>query len=223
MTVILVLLTFTILLTVDYIYSRRLMKRSVVAPAAEPAAPRLRPTFVAGFEVPDNLRYHPGHTWALSESPDLVRAGIDSVAARLAGRIDRLALPQRGQWVRQGQRIWTIERGGEKAEMVSPIEGIVTDVNEAVATDPELARRDPYGDGWLVKVQAPDLKTSFRNLLGGTVARKWMEEAALRLRMRIPEVAGLVAQDGGVAVDDLHAHLPAGTSWVDVTREFFLT
>jgi glycine cleavage system H protein len=223
MTVILVLLTFTILLTVDYFYSRRLMKKSPVAGVAEVVAPRLRPSYVAGFEVPENLRYHPGHTWALSESPDLVRAGIDSFAARLAGRIDRLALPQRGQWVRQGQKIWTIERGGEKVEMVSPIEGIVADVNKAVAADPELARRDPYGEGWLVKVQAPDSKTSFRNLLGGSVARKWMEEASLRLRTHIPAVAGLVAQDGGVAVNDLHAHMPAGTSWVDLTREFFLT
>jgi hypothetical protein len=57
----------------------------------------------------------------------------------------------------------------------SPIEGTVTDVNEAVAFDPELARKDPYGEGWLVTVQSPNAKTNFRNLLGGALARWWMK------------------------------------------------
>ncbi len=50
------------------------------------AAPRLTPSLVGGFSVPDNLRYHPGHTWALSESPNLVRIGIDDFASKLIGK-----------------------------------------------------------------------------------------------------------------------------------------
>ena len=94
-------------------------------------------------------------------------------------------------------------------------------VNEALVNNPELARKDPYGDGWLVTVQAPDAKTNFRNLLGGALARGWMEEAALRLQRRMPQLAGALAQDGGPAVDDLSGLVPE-KDFVEVAREFFL-
>jgi glycine cleavage system H lipoate-binding protein len=178
---------------------------------------------VAGFQVPENVRYHAGHTWAVSESRDLIRVGMDDFASKLIGKIDSIALPQRGRWVRQGQKIWTIFRDGKSVDMVSPIEGTITDVNDAVAKNPELARKDPFGEGWMVSVQAPDAKLNFRNLLGGALARMWMEESALRLRKRMPvAMASALAQDGGVAVDDITAHLPQ-EDWATLTKEFFLS
>ncbi|HKT89603.1 MAG TPA: glycine cleavage system protein H, partial [Candidatus Sulfotelmatobacter sp.] len=151
-----------------------------------------------------------------------VRVGMDDFASKLIGKIESIALPQRGRWVRQGQKIWTISRDGKSVDMISPIEGTITDVNDAVSKNPELARTDPYGDGWMVKVQAPDSKINFRNLLGGTLARLWTESAAMQLRNKMPAFAGALAQDGGVAVDDLTAHMP-DEEWATITREFFLS
>jgi glycine cleavage system H lipoate-binding protein len=222
MTVVLVLLTFAIFLMIDYARGEKLAKQPVVRAAAQETAPRMVPALVAGFEVPENVRYHSGHTWALSESQDLVRVGMDDFASKLVGKVESIALPQRGRWVRQGQKIWTIFRDGKSVDMVSPIEGTVTDVNEAVAKNPELARKDPYGEGWLLKVQAPDAKINFRNLLGGELARLWTEASAIRLHKRIPAMATALAQDGGIAVDDLTAHM-ANEDWAEVTREFFLS
>jgi glycine cleavage system H lipoate-binding protein len=223
MTVILVLLTFAIFLLIDYVRGQKqLAKQPALHAGAREAAPRIVPALVAGFEVPENLRYHAGHTWALSESRDLVRVGMDDFASKLIGKIESIALPQRGRWVRQGQKIWTIVRDGKSVDMLSPIEGTVSDVNEAVTKDPELARKDPYGEGWLLTVQAPDAKINFRNLLGGALARFWTENAALRLQQRVPAFAGALAQDGGVAVDDLSAHMP-DEDWASLTREFFLS
>ena len=148
--------------------------------------PRLQPALVGGFAVPENLRYHPGHTWAFSESPSLVRVGMDDFASKLTGTVERITLPQRGQWIRQGQKLCTIHRDGSAVDMVSPIEGTVTDINQALIEDPKLALREPYGEGWLVTVNAPDAKTSFRNLLGGALARWWTEESASRLQRRMP-------------------------------------
>jgi len=221
MTVIMVLLTFAIFLLIDYVRSQKLVKQPVVQ-AARRDAGRVLPALVAGFQVPENVRYHAGHTWALSESREMVRVGMDDFASKLIGKIENIALPQRGRWVRQGQKIWTIFRDGKSVDMVSPIEGTITDVNDAVARNPELARKDPYGEGWLVTVQAPDSKINFRNLLGGTLARLWTESSALQLRNRMPAMAGAVAQDGGVAVDDLTAHMP-DEDWAKITREFFLS
>ncbi|HLH10002.1 MAG TPA: glycine cleavage system protein H [Terriglobales bacterium] len=225
MTVILVLSTFVLFLLIDHFFS----KKPVVQMAAKPARaaissvePRLQPQVVNGFRVPENLRYHPGHTWALSESPSLVRIGIDDFASKMIGKIDQITLPQRGQWVRQGQKIWSVMRDGKKVDMVSPIEGSVADVNEEAIRNPELARKDPYGEGWLLTVQSPDAKTNFRNLLGGALARWWTEEAAGRLQRRFPMALGALAQDGGVATDDLTQHI-TGADWSEVAREFFLS
>jgi|SRR5579872_241058 glycine cleavage system H lipoate-binding protein len=224
MTVLLVLLTFAIFLLIDYFRSRHV----VVQPALQatvanvPAVPRLHPALVGGFDVPENVRYHPGHTWALSESPNLVRVGMDDFASKLTGTMERITLPQRGQWIRQGQKMCTIHRDGCAVDMVSPIEGSVSDVNEAIVRNPKLALRDPYGDGWLLTVQAPDAKTSFRNLLGGAMARWWTEESASRLQRHMPALAGALAQDGGVAMDNLTSHIP-DQDWLPLAKEFFLS
>ncbi len=225
MTVLLVLFTFVAFLLIDYFRTRNTIPEPAVMTAAAAklnAVPRLQPALVAGFAVPENLRYHPGHTWALSESPNLVRVGMDDFASKLTGKLESITLPQRGQWIRQGQKVCTVHRDGCEVDMVSPIEGTVSDINESVARDPELALSDPYGEGWLVTVQAPDAKTSFRNLLGGALARWWTEESASRLQRRMPVMAGALAQDGGVAVNDLSAHIP-DQEWLPLAKEFFLS
>src|SRR5271165_1829474 len=150
MTVLLVLFTFVSFLLIDYFRTRH----AVIQPALqvsqakqESVSPRLQPALVGGFAVPENLRYHPGHTWALSETPSLVRVGMDDFASKLIGKVDRMTLPQRGQWIRQGQKIATIFRDGAAVDMVSPIEGSIADVNDSVSKDPMLAQKDPYGEG----------------------------------------------------------------------------
>jgi glycine cleavage system H lipoate-binding protein len=186
MTVILVLLTFATFLLIDHFFSRRQgITQPVLMAAKREGQARPVPGLVGGFEVPENLRYHPGHTWALSESPSLVRVGMDDFASKLVGKVERITLPQRGQWIRQGQKIATIFRDGVAVDMVSPIEGSIADVNDTVVGDPKLTQKDPYGEGWLVTVQSPDAKTNFRNLLGGALARWWTEESATRLQKRM--------------------------------------
>ena len=223
MTVLLVLFTFVTFLLIDHFYSR---KRVVVQPALQAAKseaqPRLAPSLVGGFHVPENVRYHPGHTWALSESPNLVRVGMDDFASKLAGKVASITLPQRGQWLRQGQKLCTLHRDGIAVDMVSPIEGTVSDVNDVLGTNPNLARKDPFGDGWLITVQSPDAKTNFKNLLGGALARWWTEESASRLQRKIPSFAGALAQDGGAAVEDVAAEIP-DKDWAAITKEFFLS
>ncbi|HWR35249.1 MAG TPA: glycine cleavage system protein H [Clostridia bacterium] len=226
MTVILVLFTFVAFLLIDFFFSRN--KQAVFVPEQvvrhDATLPRPTPKFVGGFQIPENLRYHPGHTWALSESPNLVRVGVDDFASKILGNVESVALPQRGQWIRQGQKLMSFNRHGETVDMVSPIEGSVADVNENVLRNPETAGKDPYGEGWLITVQSPDAKTNFKNLMGGGLARWWTEEAAVRLQKKVPTVMGslALAQDGGVATDALANEIPE-KEWAAVAREFFLT
>ena len=226
MTVLLVLFTFVTFLTIDYLRTRH----TVTALAAHASTNKEdsvtecpQPALAGGFEIPENLRYHPGHTWALSESPNLVRVGMDDFASKLTGKLESITLPKRGQWIRQGQKLCTLYRDDVAVDMVSPIEGTVADINEAIVKNAKAAISDPYGEGWLVTVQAPDAKTSLRNLLGGSLVRWWTEESASRLRAHMPmAVAGAFAQDGGVAVDNVAAAIPS-QEWLGLAKEFFLS
>ncbi len=158
----------------------------------------------------------------MSESPSLVRVGMDEFASKLSGHVDSITLPQRGQWIRQGQKVCTIHRDGASVDMVSPIEGSVADINESIVRDPTLARNDPYGEGWLLTVQSPDAKTNFRNLLGGALARWWTEESASRLQRKMPTMLGALAQDGGAAMDNVASQIP-DQDWAVLAKEFFLS
>lgn len=200
MIALLVVLTFLAGILLDLYMTRRPI---VMADenAERPSRPRMIPAVVGGFAVPDNVRYHPGHTWALAESPELVRIGIDDLAAKVAGSVVKIDIPERGQWIRQGQKIIALHRDGREIDLVSPIEGTIVGVNEKALEDPELTRKDPYGDGWLLTVNSPDAPTNFRNLLGGSAARRWMEDAAATLRRLTPTAIGAVAQDGGLVLD----------------------
>lgn len=223
MTALLVVLMFAVFILIDHYF--RTAKQPIMQ--AAPGLPQvstsaMQSPIVGGFKIPEHLRYHPGHTWALNESPTLVRVGMDEFAAKLVGKIERITLPQRGQWVRQGQKIWTLFRDGESVDMLSPIEGQVTDINEAAVRDPEQARKDPYSEGWLVAVHSPDAKIHLRNLLSGSLARAWADQCAARLRTMFPEPAGALAQDGGTAIDDLSSQLP-DQNWSTLAREFFLS
>ena len=220
MTVILVLSTFLVFILIDFVLSRNKVVQDAVEPAPQTAEGDLN--YVDGFLVPDRLQYHPGHSWALRERKRLTRVGVDEFAAALMGRLERIELPKPGTWLRQGQRAFSFFRDGEKAEMLSPTEGEVVEVNPEVLKDPSLLRKDPYGTGWLLMVHSPDDETVSRNLIPSGMIRSWMRDAAERLYGLQPQLAGAVAADGGRPAEDLLAGLP-DASWKQLTDEFFLT
>jgi glycine cleavage system H lipoate-binding protein len=219
MTVLLVLATFLAFALVDFLLNRKKALQLAPEPAAAAVPER---SYIDGFLVPENLRYHPGHTWVLQERRQLVRVGMDEFAAALAGSIEKIELPKPGTWIRQGQKIVAVTRNGERAELVSPIEGEVAGVNEDLAADPSVLRNDPYGRGWLLTVSVPDEESTFRNLLPAGMVVAWMRDAMRRLYALQPQLAGAAAADGGRPVHDLLAGVPA-VSWTAVTKEFFLS
>lgn len=225
MTVILILVTFVAAIAVDYFLNHK--KQAPVFAAQQQArtadaVPRVQPKFVGGFAVNENLKYHPGHTWALAESPNLVRVGVDDFATKLIGKAESIQMPQRGQWIRQGQRVLSFKKNGATIDLVSPIEGSVTELNEAVLRDPELTRTDPYGEGWLMTIQSPDAKTNFRNLMSGTLVRHWTEDAATQLAAKFPKMAMATMADGGTAHHELADELDA-QKYSEAVKEFFLS
>jgi glycine cleavage system H protein len=222
MTVILVLATFLVFIVLDYALNRRkaLNTATALAPKAVPAM--FGGDYVGGFLVPAGVSYHSGHTWLVRERKNVVRMGADEFAAALVGKVEHVELPKPGQWIRQGQKVLSFYRHGEKTEMVSPTEGEVMEINAEVVKNPGTLRQDPYGKGWLVTVHVPDEESTGRNLVPKSLVREWMRDSVERLYARQPVLAGAVAADGGRPADDLLAALP-DANWKEVTGEFFLT
>lgn len=220
----LVLVTFILLVGHDFYVQRREMRRI----EAKHAAPEVREepfsfpmNVVGGFKAPANLAYHPGHSWAMKESRQLVRVGLDDFAARVVGQFDQIDLPARGRWLRQGERGWTISRGNHRFEMLSPIEGEVVEVNPDVLRNPSLAHQDPYGAGWLVAVQAPAVDGNMKNLLHGRLAQRWMEESVSSLHTRLSPGSEARLQDGGHAIGDVLSMVPE-FQWEKFVQEMLL-
>jgi glycine cleavage system H protein len=222
MTVLLVLATFLVFIVLDYAMNRRkvIATVNVESPKAVPAL--MGGDYVNGFLVPENLSYHSGHSWLLRERKNVVRVGADEFAAALAGKLEKIELPKPGQWIRQGQKMVAFLRNGERAEMVSPTEGEVMEINPEVLANPALLRQDPYGKGWLLSVHVPDEENTGRNLLPRMLVREWMSEAIDRLYARQPQLAGAVAADGGRPAEDLLAGMPE-INWHETASEYFLT
>ena len=221
MTVILVLSTFVVFILIDFVLSRN--KVVATDEATEGVATTAwDPNYVEGFLVPDRFQYHPGHSWVLRERKRLARVGLDEFGAALVGRVERIELPKPGTWLRQGQKAFSFFRDGQRTEVLSPTEGEVVEVNQEIAKDAALLRKDPYGAGWLLMVHVPDEETVSRNLVPVSMIRSWMRDAVERLYSLQPQLAGAVAADGGRPAEDLLAALP-DASWQDLTAEFFLT
>jgi glycine cleavage system H protein len=190
-------------------------------------APRLAPGRVRAaqrnvlsgwFRLPEAASFHPGHTWAIPAGRGRFRVGLDDFAQKLLGHAAAILLPDLGTRLAKGAPGWALEVGGRRFELPTPVAGRVVARNEAALRDPGLVNGDPYGDGWLLEVEAPRWKSGAGSLLRGDRAKEWLGrvEGALRARM-IPEV-GAVLQDGGVPVPGI-ARALSEEGWEELARD----
>jgi len=221
MTVLIVVAFFAFFISLDYVLARRRLARELSARATA-EAPTAEPVWVAGYRMPEALHYHRGHTWARVLDPSTVVVGLDDFAGRLLGAPAELQPPTRGDWVHQGGRAFGMRLNGRTAELVSPVEGEVVEVNPDLVKKPALAAEDPYGRGWVLKLRTHNLTDNLRNLLHGRLARRFMEDSREALDLRLMALAGTVMQDGGEPVSELARHLPK-PDFEQLVTEFLLT
>jgi glycine cleavage system H protein len=171
-------------------------------------------------KLPETLSYHPGHSWALDAGNGRIRVGLDEFAANLLGAIEKVDVPQRGRWFRQGEKGWTVYTERGEVPMLAPAEGEIVAINDKALQNTENISRDPYGAGWLLEIFSPDTQVSFRNLLRGEFARGWMEESVAELRQAFEPGAMATALDGGRLSPQVGSELP-DERWREATRQFF--
>jgi glycine cleavage system H protein len=101
--------------------------------------------------IPTDLQYTAEHEWVAGGTP--VTVGITRHAADALGDLVYVELPDVGAAVTAGSVCGEVESTKSVSEIFSPVSGTVAEVNSAVADDPSLINSDPYGDGWLFKVE----------------------------------------------------------------------
>lgn len=223
MSILFVLLTFLLIITVTY-FRRPTGETLQVQPEApgrtRVSAPVMMKT--SGFEIPTGYSFHPGHTWVCDEGRQNARVGMDAFAAQLFGKLDRIETVELNRWVRQGQKLWTVTRDGKSVDMLSPIEGVVASLNHQVIKNPATLNADPYKEGWVCVVKAPDMQTNLRNLIQGPLVAPWMQNTLNRLGALASQFAPAMAQDGGLPVNGLLMQMDPATQ-ERIVKEFFLT
>ena len=110
------------------------------------------------MNFPEELRYSSEHEWARRlEDGSRVRIGITDFAQDALGDVVYVDLPAVGTRVDASEAVGELESTKSVSEMYAPIGGIVVAVNEALADNPQLLNEDPYGEGWLIEIEAGDI------------------------------------------------------------------
>ena len=222
MSILFVLLTFLLMLTVMYFRRPEQAANTLQVAPAKSAVPSPFMLKQAGFDVPEGYCFHPGHTWVADEGRQNARVGIDAFAGNLFGKIDSVELADLNRWVRQGQPFCTVTREGRTIELLSPIEGVLVSLNHEVLKNPNLIIDDPYKNGWLCVVKAPEMATNVKNLLQGPVVLPWMQNSLARIGAMVQQLTPTLAQDGGLPVKGLLFQVDNATQH-ELVHEFFLT
>ena len=105
------------------------------------------------MEIPDDLRYTSEHEWVRVEPDGTVTVGITDYAQSQLGDIVFVELPAVGKQLSKGGEAAVVESVKAASDIYAPISGKVIEVNEELPDSPNTINEDPYGDGWLVRLQ----------------------------------------------------------------------
>jgi len=174
---------------------------------------------IKGMRVPQGYYFHPGHTWVKMEGSDEVRVGIDDFALRLLGPLDKILSPLFGKSVEQNQAEIKVIRGEHKAELLSPIKGVVTAINNDLRERGNLANKSPYRDGWVMRVKSDDLRDNLKNLMIHNETKDFIGAEVDRLQVMMRDAGVATAADGGYPGYDIFGNLPQ-LGWENLVKEF---
>ncbi|NIP36788.1 MAG: glycine cleavage system protein GcvH [Thermoplasmata archaeon] len=108
------------------------------------------------YNIPEDVKYHAEHMWARVEG-DLVVVGVTDFAQKLAGDIVYVDMPMEGDDVTKDKPFGTLETGKWVGKIYAPVSGEVAEYNEDVEDDALVINEDPYGSGWIIKIEPEDM------------------------------------------------------------------
>ncbi len=124
---------------------------------------------------PEDLRYTEEHEWARADG-NRITVGITHYAQDALGDVVYVDLPATGTRVEKGQPFGEVESTKSVSDLYAPVTGTIVERNESLESQPELVNAEPYGDGWIVVIEAED-PDAVTNLLSATDYARMTESA----------------------------------------------
>ena len=107
------------------------------------------------MNIPPELRYSTDHEWVRVEG-NVATIGITDFAQDALGDVVFVEIPERGAAVTAGESFTEVESTKSVSDIYAPVSGSIVDVNDALESTPELLNSDPYGEGWLCRIEFTD-------------------------------------------------------------------
>lgn len=107
-------------------------------------------------QIPAELKYVSSHEWIRHEGDGVVTVGITDHAQELLGDVVFVEAPETDEEVAADDEIAVVESVKAASDIYAPVAGTILEVNEELEDSPELVNSDPYGDGWMFKMQLAD-------------------------------------------------------------------
>ena len=125
------------------------------------------------MNTPDDLRYSSDHEW-IRRDGDVITIGITDYAQDSLGDVVFVEQPEVGQTVALSDTFTEVESTKSVSDIYAPVSGTITEANVALEEHPELLNSDPYGEGWICRIEMSDT-TQFDALLDATAYRQLTE------------------------------------------------
>jgi glycine cleavage system H protein len=137
---------------------------------------------IKGYNMPDELYYHEEHSWARVEGTK-VTVGMTDMFQKEAGDIVFIDLPEDEEDVEQGEVCGKIQSRKWIGKLVAPVSGEIVEINEELEDDTSLINSDPYGEGWILVIEAEDeddLTSELNNLIHGDAVIDFIDREVKR-------------------------------------------
>jgi glycine cleavage system H protein len=132
---------------------------------------------VRGCMVPPELYYNiESNVWARLDEQGHVVVGMTAYACSLSGQIVSYTPRKVGKTVKKNKSCATVESGKWVGPVKAPVSGEIIEINPVLESEPELINDDPYGQGWIIKIQPVDWSQESEELVTGDVALRLFDE-----------------------------------------------
>jgi len=129
---------------------------------------------IKGYEMPDDLYYHEEDSWVRVDG-NRATVGMTDFFQKEAGDIVFIDMPEEEDEVEQGEICGKIQSRKWIGKLVAPVSGEIVEINEELEDDTGLINRDPYGEGWILKIEASDLEAELKGLIHGDGVSEYIE------------------------------------------------
>lgn len=127
------------------------------------------------YKIPEELYYTEEHEWLKVLEDGKVLVGITDYAQKSLHEVVYVELPELGDTVKQTEVFGAVESVKAVSDLYSPVTGVVDEINEELIDSPEFINSEPYGKGWIVKIEPKNFEDEMENLLNADQYREYIE------------------------------------------------